>query len=210
MKTVSVKTYAQKSGAKKAAMRSLTEAQFATVELQQNEEGRWFYEYVNTVQANVAAAIESEGVEPVAKSEIDTPNKVEVQYTEAGDPIIAEALQPKVEATVAPTTVTQFLKVCGYAYNSTVLALPNIRSTSKGLKIEKDREERNGLKRPSKGGKCRMVWDECDRLVSVHGYKSPMPKELKAWAVENGQNPNNAVIEMYQWRKFMGITKSKA
>src|SRR5688572_21089010 len=34
------------------------------------------------------------------------------------------------------------------------------RLTSKGLKIEKDREQRNGVKRPSAGGACRAVWDE--------------------------------------------------
>src|SRR5690554_4439873 len=31
-----------------------------------------------------------------------------------------------------------------------------------GLKIEKDRPEQNGIKRPSIGGKCRAIWDALD------------------------------------------------
>ncbi len=74
-----------------------------------------------------------------------------------------------------------------------------------GLKIEKQREERNGIKRPSTGGKCRAIWDHCDALVAAG--ETPMPKAIKAWASANGHNENNAVIELYQWRKFMGIGK---
>lgn len=73
-----------------------------------------------------------------------------------------------------------------------------------GMKIEMVRPRRNGIARPSAGGKCRAVWDECDRLTA-EGI-TPVPKLLKDWAVDNGQNENNAVIEMYNWRKFNGIT----
>ena len=73
-------------------------------------------------------------------------------------------------------------------------------SEGKGIAIQRDRETRNGITRPSVGGKCAAVWDHCDHLASTE--VKPMPALLKAWAVENGFNPNNAVIEMYQWRKF--------
>lgn len=77
-----------------------------------------------------------------------------------------------------------------------------------GLKIEKNREERNGIKRPSAGGKCRAVWDVLDNLVAqptatVAGVTSKQVKEL---ASQHGFNFNNASIEFYQWRKFNGVT----
>ena len=78
-------------------------------------------------------------------------------------------------------------------------------STAEGLKIEKDRPEHNGIRRPSVGGKCRAVWDACDDFYK--SGKLPMPKQMKAWAEETGTNPNNAVIEMYQWRKYNGHSK---
>lgn len=77
------------------------------------------------------------------------------------------------------------------------------KRTSNGLKIEKDREERNGVKRPSVGGMCRAVWDALDAAVAEG--KTPTAKDVKALAEANGWNPNNASIEFYQWRKFNGI-----
>jgi hypothetical protein len=73
-----------------------------------------------------------------------------------------------------------------------------------GLKIEKDRPEQNGIKRPSIGGKCRAVWDACDEMVAAG--TPPTAKDVRAIAEANGWNANNASIEFYQWRKFNGIT----
>lgn len=73
-----------------------------------------------------------------------------------------------------------------------------------GIKIEKDREERNGVKRPSAGGACRAVWDLCDELLKDTGV-IPTASIIKEAAVERGLNANNASIELYQWRKFHGI-----
>lgn len=78
----------------------------------------------------------------------------------------------------------------------------------KGVAIQKDREERNGYRRPSAGGKCAAVWDYCDWFLNDNGENiPPKPKDLKHWAEKHGHNPNNAVIELYQWRKFMGLSK---
>ena len=78
-------------------------------------------------------------------------------------------------------------------------------ATATGLKIEKDREERNGIKRPSIGGRCRAVWDALDAYVAETG-EQPDAKVVKSLAADEGWNPNNASIEFYQWRKFNGIT----
>ena len=74
-----------------------------------------------------------------------------------------------------------------------------------GLKIEKDRPEQNGVKRPSAGGMCRAVWDYCDATRTPDGT-APTVKQVKEYAVTQGWNENNASIEYYQWRKFNGIT----
>lgn len=77
------------------------------------------------------------------------------------------------------------------------------KPTGKGIKIEKDREERNGVKRPSVGGACRAVWDALDEMVAAG--EQPTSKDVKALAEQNEWNANNASIEFYQWRKFHGI-----
>lgn len=74
-----------------------------------------------------------------------------------------------------------------------------------GLKIEKDRPEQNGIKRPSIGGKCRAIWDALDAYRAETG-ELPTSKTVKELAADEGWNPNNASIEYYQWRKFNGIT----
>lgn len=79
------------------------------------------------------------------------------------------------------------------------------KRTSSGLKIEKAREERNGIKKPSVGGQCRAVWDALDDMVRLASGTQPTAKQVKALAEERGWNPNNASIEFYQWRKFNGI-----
>jgi hypothetical protein len=80
--------------------------------------------------------------------------------------------------------------------------------TGTGLKIEKDRPEQNGVKRPSIGGKCRAIWDALDAYLKETG-EQPTSKTVKALAADEGWNPNTASIEFYQWRKFHGISKSK-
>lgn len=77
------------------------------------------------------------------------------------------------------------------------------RHTGNGLKIEKNREERNGVKRPSIGGKCRAVWDAMDTLVA--NGETPSVKLMRAIAEIAGWNVNNTVAELYTWRRFHGM-----
>lgn len=74
-----------------------------------------------------------------------------------------------------------------------------------GVKIEKDREERNGVKKPSVGGKCRAVWDMLDAMVK----KGIEPKVRVAMdkGEAAGMNRTNVQIEFYLWRKFHGLNK---
>lgn len=78
--------------------------------------------------------------------------------------------------------------------------------TGKGLKIEKGREERNGVKRPSVGGKCRAIWDALDALLAeLEEGETVTSKMVQDLAKDEGWNKNNASIEFYNWRKFNGI-----
>lgn len=99
------------------------------------------------------------------------------------------------------------------APSNTAPVEPQRTSTSQrvaGLKIEKDREQRNGVKMPSVGGMCRAVWDALQSMMQhdeATGVASvPTVADIKKLAEEKGWNVNNASIEYYQWRKFHGIT----
>lgn len=83
---------------------------------------------------------------------------------------------------------------------------PAATPESTGLKIEKDRPEQHGIKRPSIGGKCRAIWDALDEYRAETG-ELPTSKTVKELAADSGWNPNNASIEYYQWRKYNGIAK---
>ncbi len=62
-----------------------------------------------------------------------------------------------------------------------------------------ERVEQNGVKRPGPG-KCLEVWEYLDQ------YGNKTPKELKPVVAEKGWNENNALIELYGWRRFNGIS----
>ncbi|MBK1674990.1 hypothetical protein CKO35_17265 [Ectothiorhodospira shaposhnikovii] len=61
------------------------------------------------------------------------------------------------------------------------------------------REERNGVKRPAPGGACAAVWEYLDANPTT------AVKELRELAPAKDWNVNNAVCELYTWRKFNGI-----
>lgn len=104
---------------------------------------------------------------------------------------------PQADAVVAPVAAVDPVPVAAVAVVGT--------GTGAGLKIEKDRPEQNGIKRPSAGGKCRAIWDALDEYRTDEGVL-PDAKFVRLLAAEHGYNPNNASIEFYQWRKFNGIT----
>ena len=97
-----------------------------------------------------------------------------------------------------------YCMACDFEWGSEVTRPTKTGPTGTGIKIQKDREERNGIKRPSTGGACAAVWDWCDAVVQ-HTNTPPTAKEVKAKAAEAGWNANNATIEYYGWRKWMGI-----
>lgn len=73
------------------------------------------------------------------------------------------------------------------------------RVSRKGYTIQKEREERNGVKRPSEGTVCGAVWAEFDKNPEIKAA------DLADLADTNGWNRTNVSCEFYAWRKFNGI-----
>ncbi len=69
--------------------------------------------------------------------------------------------------------------------------------------IEKNREQQNGLKRPSKGTICAELWDCYDKMGD------PEIKYVKQFAEANGFDQTTATIQFYRWRKFRGIQSKR-
>jgi hypothetical protein len=124
-----------------------------------------------------------------------------------------QADAPDDEQPVTPSAFGAFAMSQLTAPSNTAPVEPQRTSTSQrvaGLKIEKNREERNGVKMPSVGGMCRAVWDALNSMMQ-HDEASgtatvPTVADIKKLAEEKGWNVNNASIEYYQWRKWHGIT----
>lgn len=96
------------------------------------------------------------------------------------------------------------------AFANSVDALKQVEARRAAAKAEAPAkaaaQESNGIKRPREGGKCRSVWDACDHMLAKMGA-TPAAKNIKAWAADKGYNQNNALIELYRWRKFNGLGK---
>lgn len=64
-------------------------------------------------------------------------------------------------------------------------------------------QEQNGVKRPVAGGLCAAVWEYLD------ANPASTAKHVREAAAANGWNVNNALCELYTWRKFMGVSRQK-
>jgi hypothetical protein len=71
------------------------------------------------------------------------------------------------------------------------------------LQIEKNRAERNGVQRQSKGSIGDQLWAIYDALqAALKGDEKVAHKDAKAAAVARGFNPNSASIAFFRWVKF--------
>ena len=78
----------------------------------------------------------------------------------------------------------------------------NARHHASGYKIDPVRPEQNGVKRPSAGTLCGAVWEYLDaNPVST-------AKEMVAVAADRNWNRTNVLCELYNWRKFNGLTRA--
>lgn len=78
------------------------------------------------------------------------------------------------------------------------------KRTSTGVKIEKGREEQNGVKRPSTGTICRDVWDALDKL-RAKSNETPSFEDVRTLREKNGWQKNTAVTQYQRWKQFHGL-----
>lgn len=62
------------------------------------------------------------------------------------------------------------------------------------------RSDSSTPKRPRAGGKCATIWDYLD------AHPMTTAKEIREAAAAQGWNVNNAVCELYAWRKFNAVS----
>lgn len=94
--------------------------------------------------------------------------------------------------------------------------------SGKGLRIEKNREANNGVKRPSVGGTCRAVWDALDEkraalLAAADAMDEseeggdedtttvPSFADLKVMIAKNGWARNTAMTQYQRWKQFNSL-----
>lgn len=198
-----MKTYSNKSNAKRAAIKQGLE----TFEIVQQEDLSW---------AIVVPAVEVAPVVEEVKEINEHEQELINQYGYVECPHCSISLfngvgshLDEVNGTKIKHEKFQFCCLgCDEEFGPEIQKVARKEKTKDGIKIEKNREEQNGVKRPSVGGLCRQVWDACDVFFAQHD-KSPKPADLKETAIANGWNLNNVSIELYQWRKFNGLSKKK-
>lgn len=72
-----------------------------------------------------------------------------------------------------------------------------------GKVVEQNRPEQNGLKRPSKGSTCAIIWDTCDRITSESSATCTSAQLFNAL---QGYNDCTLRTQYARWRQFNGIT----
>ena len=73
---------------------------------------------------------------------------------------------------------------------------------AKERKIQANREERNGVKRPSEGTICAQIWGHCDKVLAETGAHIAA-KDLRA--ALPALDDTTKTVQYYRWRKFNGI-----
>lgn len=210
-----IKTFSSKSNAKRAAAKlGITDEQLVQVD------GKWGFEVAAEESAQPAepdqpvqftesqwndlADVQSKPRSAGSVFDLASRKPVVVEVVDAGD-----AGDDSLNLSDIPAPASSPFAGMAHALVTKPATQPNDHSTRENKRtcaVEKDRPEQNGIKRPSAGGLCRAVWDKCDEMREAKGGEIPTSKDVKAAAEVAGWNPNNALIEFYQWRKFNGIT----
>lgn len=74
-------------------------------------------------------------------------------------------------------------------------------NASTGKKIQKDRPEQNGVRRPSEGTICAEIWQALDN-ARASSKTVPSFKDLKALQATHGWARNTAVTQYQRWKEF--------
>ena len=80
---------------------------------------------------------------------------------------------------------------------------PKKQAEKTGKTVEQNRPEQNGLKRPSAGSTCAIIWDTCDRITSETEHTCTSAELFNAL---QGYNECTLRTQYARWRQFNGIT----
>lgn len=145
-----------------------------------------------------------EGFEIVAKLP-EPPAEVIVQM-EQTEPEAANSDEEELEE-VAPQNGSLMSSLISNMMNPETIpqapAAPKKEAEKTGKTIEPNRAEQNGLKRPSKGSTCAIIWDTCDRITSEKGSTCTSAELFNAL---QGYNDCTLRTQYARWRQFNGIT----
>lgn len=83
----------------------------------------------------------------------------------------------------------------------TLVTPPVATVATPARKIQSNRPERNGVKRPSEGTICAQIWAWCDAAHDSGGKVAA--KDLKA--ALPALDATTCTVQFYRWRKFNGI-----
>lgn len=114
----------------------------------------------------------------------DTVIAPELQTAEMPTEVAVVVVEPTREPRVLPTIVA-----------------PVATKPEKVRKIQANRPEQNGVKRPSEGTICAQIWAWCDEVHNA-GDKVTA-KELKG--ALPALDATTCTVQFYRWRKFNGI-----
>jgi hypothetical protein len=123
--------------------------------------------------------------------------------------------QPEAPATevTADTVVPQELRDAPAPVEAPVAVVPAVlppvapaapAKAPKERKIQANRPERNGVKRPSEGTICAQIWAHCDKVLDETGAHIAA-KDLRA--ALPALDDTTKTVQYYRWRKFNGIGK---
>lgn len=180
--------------------------------ISENAEGKWeIIQKANLVPAEEVLAAQAanttgENLVEVSVAEQQTaPDATQVLADEVGasDPTDEEIAESN--TTPAPGSMASMI---GNMLGSVpVPEVPQNGQTQEpqkqGNKIEQNREERNGLKRPSKGSTCEIIWRTCDQITETKGSSCTSGELFQALP---GYNDCTLRTQYARWRQFNGIT----
>lgn len=143
------------------------------------------------------------GSEVVVEVTSDTVVSTELQTAPLPTDVAIVVVQPDAKPLVLGTVTVEPAREPRVL--PTLAVLPNtdmpVAKPAKERKIQANRPEQNGVKRPSAGTKCAQIWDWCDEVHNA-GDKVTA-KELKS--ALPALDATTCTVQFYRWRKFMGI-----
>lgn len=130
--------------------------------------------------------------------------RVALAIVEVGEQV-AEVVQPTdvvpTELRDAPAPVEAPVVVAPAELPPVAPAAPK---AAKERKIQANRPERNGVKRPSEGTICAQIWAHCDKVLDETGTHIAAQALREALPALDG---TTKTVQYYRWRKFNGIGK---